>query len=76
MEYFWIAAAVMGGFAIAWPIAYVWAVVMAIKLAGAIVERDFKRREDAYRALDEFRRQQADATARGRQGASEKNDKF
>lgn len=66
LEYFWIVAAALGGFAIAWPIAYAWAGALALKLAGKIIEREYERAEDAQKALAELHRQHVEDTERRR----------
>ncbi len=66
LDYFWIVAAALGGFAIAWPIAYAWAGALALKLAGKIIEREYERAEDAQKALAELHRQHVEDTERRR----------
>lgn len=57
MLYVWIGLAAAGGLVAAWPLALAWSMKHALFIASKIVERDFDRREDAFRALDKLHRE-------------------
>lgn len=68
MLYLWIAVAAVGRFALAWPIAYAWAGVFAIRVASKIIDRQYVRVEDAQHALAEMHKQHVEDTERRRKG--------
>lgn len=54
LELLWIVAAGVGGFMVAWSIAWAWAGRYAFVLAKEIIDREFQCVEHAHRALDEM----------------------
>ena len=66
MLFFWIALAAVGGFIIAWPIAYAWAANFALTIARKIIDREFDRLEEAQQALAELHKNHISQTEKRR----------